>query len=80
MLARSAGSVPGGPGQSGGNHHCSWPLEGTALLRKLFNARPALSYSFAASEVHPRHDLKVERASRIGLGGQRPRIDNPPKN
>ena len=51
------------PGHSGGNHHCRWPLEVTALLRKLLNARPALSYSFAASEVHRRHHLKVDRAS-----------------
>ena len=51
------------PGHSGGNHHCRWPLEVTALLRKLLNARPALSYSFAASEVHRRHQRKIDRAS-----------------
>lgn len=51
------------PGHSGGNHHGRWPLEVTALLRKLLNARPAVSYSFAASEVHRRHHRKIDRAS-----------------
>lgn len=51
------------PGCSGGNHHGPWPVEVTALLRKLLEARPAASYSFAASEVHRRHHLQLDRAS-----------------
>ena len=51
------------PGQSGGNHHPGWPVEVTTLLRKLLNARPASSYSFAASEVHRRYQFKLDRAS-----------------
>jgi hypothetical protein len=35
----------------------------TTLVRKLLQARPASSYSFAASEVHRRHQLKLDRAS-----------------
>lgn len=51
------------PGQSGGSHHATWPLEVVALLRKLLSATPAASYSFAASEVHRRHGLKMDRAT-----------------
>jgi len=51
------------PGASGGNHHPAWSAEVCALLRKLLRARPPASYSFAASEVHRRHQLKLDRAS-----------------
>jgi hypothetical protein len=51
------------PGHSGGNHRTIWPLEVTDLLRKLLSARPPASYSFAASEVHRRHQLKLHRAT-----------------
>jgi hypothetical protein len=51
------------PGHSGGNHHPSWSLEVTALLRKLLSARPPASYSLAASEVHRRHQLQLHRAT-----------------
>lgn len=59
-------------GQSGGNHHPGWPLEVITLFRKLLKARPASSYSFAASAVHRRCQLKLDRASvrrsRLGRG------------
>jgi hypothetical protein len=51
------------PGHSGGNHHPNWPLEVTDLLRKLLSARPAVSYSFAASEALRRHQLQIHRAT-----------------
>ena len=51
------------PSHSGGNHRPTWPVEGLALLRKLLSARPPLSYSFAASEVHRRHSLNIDRAT-----------------
>lgn len=51
------------PGSSGGNHHPAWSHEVCELLRKLLRARPPTSYSFAASEVHRRHQLKLDRAS-----------------
>src|SRR5277367_5242693 len=51
------------PGSSGGNHHPLWSDEVCDLLRKLLQARPPASYSFAASEVHRRHQLKLDRAS-----------------
>ena len=51
------------PKTSGGNHRKPWPALVTALLKKLLSARPPLSYSFAASEVLRRHDLKFDRAS-----------------
>jgi hypothetical protein len=51
------------PGSSGGNHHPAWSAEVCDLLRKLLQARPPASYSFAASEVHRRHQLKLDRAS-----------------
>ena len=51
------------PGSSGGKHHPAWPGEVCDLLRKLLRARPPASYSFAASEVHRRHQLKLDRAS-----------------
>ena len=51
------------PGQSGGNHRPEWHPHVLELLRKLLSARPPASYSFAASEVHRRHRLKIDRAS-----------------
>lgn len=51
------------PGHSGGNHHPAWPREVFELLRKLLGARPPASYAFAASEVHRRHKLQLDRAS-----------------
>ena len=51
------------PGSSGGNHHPAWSADVCDLLRKLLRARPPASYSFAASEVHHRHQLKLDRAS-----------------
>jgi hypothetical protein len=51
------------PGSSGGNHHPVWSDEVCDLLRKLLQARPPASYSFAASEVHRRHQFKLDRAS-----------------
>ena len=51
------------PGSSGGNHHPAWSADVCDLLRKLLRARPPASYSFAASEVHRRHQLKLDRAS-----------------
>jgi hypothetical protein len=51
------------PGCSGGDHRAPWPDAVLALLRKLLQARPPASYSFAASEVHRRHQLKLDRAT-----------------
>jgi hypothetical protein len=51
------------PGRSGGDHREAWPAAVIALLRKLLGARPPVSYSFAASEVLRRHDLRLDRAS-----------------
>lgn len=51
------------PGASGGNHRAPWPKAVCALLKKLLRARPAASYSFAASEVHRRHQLPIDRAT-----------------
>jgi hypothetical protein len=51
------------PQASGGNRQAPWPEEVPALLRKLLNARPPASYSLAASEVHRRHHLKLDRAT-----------------
>ncbi len=51
------------PGGSGGDHRAAWPAQILALLRKLLTARPPASYSFAASEVHRRHQLKLDRAT-----------------
>lgn len=51
------------PRSSGGNHMAPWPAPVQALLRKLLSSRPPASYSFAASEVHRRHDLKLDRAT-----------------
>ena len=50
-------------GHSGGNHHRPWPSEVCDLLRKLLGARPPASYTLAASEVHRRHNLQIDRAS-----------------
>ena len=51
------------PGISGGNQRTVWPPDVLALLRKLLGARPPASYSFAASEVHRRHALRLDRAT-----------------
>jgi len=51
------------PGLSGGNQRTAWPLAVLALLRKLLGSRPPTSYSFAASEVHRRHALSLDRAT-----------------
>jgi len=51
------------PGSSGGNHRDRWPSKITKLLGKLLRARPAASYSFAASEVHRRFGVKTDRAT-----------------
>lgn len=51
------------PGRSGGDHCPARPADVLALLRKLLTARPPASYSFAASEVHRRHQLKIDRAT-----------------
>jgi hypothetical protein len=51
------------PTSSGGDHRLEWPSEVLALLRKLLGAKPPLSYSFAASEVLRRHELRLDRAS-----------------
>ena len=51
------------PGSSGGNRFPQWPAPVLALLRKLLSAIPPASYSFAASEVHRRHALKLDRAT-----------------
>jgi len=51
------------PGLSGGDQRPAWPLAVLALLRKLLGSRPPSSYSFAASEVHRRHALPLDRAT-----------------
>lgn len=51
------------PGVSGRYQRPAWSEELVALLRKLLGARPAASYSFAASEVHRRCGIKMDRAT-----------------
>jgi hypothetical protein len=51
------------PGLSGGNQCPAWPPTVLALLRKLLGSKPPSSYSFAASEVHRRHALPLDRAT-----------------
>ena len=51
------------PGLSGGDQRKEWPPAVGALLRKLLGSAPAASCSFAASEVHRRHALKLDRAT-----------------
>ncbi len=51
------------PRASGGNHRSAWPQDVRDTLRRLLGSTPASSYSFAASEVHRRHGLKLHRAS-----------------
>ncbi len=51
------------PGHSGGDRRAPWPDEVLIVLRKLLRARPAASYSFAASEVERRFALKLDRAT-----------------
>ncbi len=50
------------PKPSGGNRRPAWAPAVEQLLRKLLDARPPASYSFAASEVHRRLGLKLARA------------------
>ena len=51
------------PGVSGGNHRPQWPNEVIVLLTKLLSSKPPSSYSAAASELHRRLKLKIDRAS-----------------
>lgn len=51
------------PGLSGGNHHPHWSAEAVALLSKLLAAKPAVSYSAAASELKRRLNFQTDRAS-----------------
>jgi len=51
------------PGCSGGDQCPAWPPEVLVLLRKLLSSRPPASYSFAASEVHRRNALRLDRAT-----------------
>ena len=51
------------PGVSGHHQRPAWSEEVVTLLRKLLGARPAASYSFAASEVHRRCGIKMDRAT-----------------
>ena len=50
------------PGRSGGDHSAELTIEADELLRKLLGCQPPLSYSFAASEVHRRLGIKLDRA------------------
>jgi len=51
------------PRCSGGNHGKPWPAAVIDTLKRLLQASPPASYSFAASEVLRRHKLKLHRAS-----------------
>lgn len=51
------------PGRSGGNRQRAIPEEVETLWRRLLGARPAASYSFAASEALRRHGFAVDRAT-----------------
>lgn len=51
------------PGRSGGDHRPEWPAEVLALLGKLLGSKPPVSYSFAASEILRRHNVRLDRAS-----------------
>jgi hypothetical protein len=51
------------PGCSGGNHRPALPQDVEELLRNLLGAKPPLAYGFAASEVHRRLGLKLDRAT-----------------
>ena len=50
------------PGRSGGDHGQDLPPEADELLKKLLGSKPPLSYSFAASEVHRRLGVELDRA------------------
>ena len=50
------------PGRSGGDHSPELSEEAHALLYKLLGSKPPLSYSFAASEVHRRLGIELDRA------------------
>jgi hypothetical protein len=60
---RQARSKRWHPQASGGNHRQAWSTQVCDTLRRLLGATPPSSYSFAASEVHRRHGLKLHRAS-----------------
>ena len=51
------------PGRSGGNRRRMIPEEVAELWRRLMNARPSASYSFAASEALRRFGFAVDRAT-----------------
>ena len=51
------------PGRSGGNHCKPLSKEVEYLLRTLLGSKTPLSYSFAASEVHRRLSVKIDRAT-----------------
>jgi len=51
------------PGRSGRDPCPAWPADVLVLLRKLLGSRPPASCSFAASEVHRRHALRLDRAT-----------------
>jgi hypothetical protein len=51
------------PQRSGGDHRPDWSEDVQELLRKFLGAKPALSYSFAASEVLRRVGVRLDRAS-----------------
>lgn len=51
------------PGRSGGDHSPGFTGEVEELLRRLLGAKPPLSYSFAASEVHRRLGIQTDRAT-----------------
>lgn len=50
------------PGRSGGDHSPKFSKEVCALLSKFLGSKPPMSYSFAASEVHRRLGIEVDRA------------------
>lgn len=51
------------PGVSGGDHRKEWPEVVIELLRRLLSSKPPSSYSFAASEVHRRYGMRLNRAT-----------------
>lgn len=51
------------PGISGGDHREEWPKTVIELLNRLLSTTPPSSYSFAASEVHRRHGIRLHRAT-----------------
>jgi len=51
------------PGVSGGDHREEWSKAVIELLNRLLSTKPPSSYSFAASEVHRRHGMRLHRAT-----------------